>query len=59
MDAYKVKQLEKMLAHETSATEEHYGAHLKHWYGDTKSLTIDAGGIKTLIEYYKTHDTEL
>lgn len=28
MDAYKVKQLKQMLAHETSEGEEHYGARL-------------------------------
>ena len=28
MDSYKVEQLEKMLKHETSKEEEHYGAHL-------------------------------
>ena len=59
MDAYKVEQLELMLAHETSLHEVHYGAHLSHWWGDTKSLTIDAGGLRALIEYYKTHDTDL
>ena len=58
-DPYKVKQLQKMLAHETSETEEHYGAHLSHWWGDTKELTIDAGGLRVLIDYYSTHDTNL
>ena len=48
-----------MLLHETSKTEEHYGAHLTHWFGDTKPLTIDAGGISALIVYYSDHDTEL
>ena len=59
MDSYKVQQLEKMLAHETSKTEEHYGARLTHWYGDTKALTIDAGGLRALIRYYSKHDTNL
>lgn len=58
-DPYKVKQLETMLAHETASGEEHYGAKLSHWYGDTKTLTIDAGGLRALKEYYKTHRTEL
>jgi len=58
-DSYKVKQLEKMLAHETSKTEEHYGAHLSHWYGDSKELIIDAGGLKALIRHYSKHDTNL
>ena len=54
-----MQQLEKMLAHETSKTEEHYGARLTHWYGDTKALTIDAGGLRALIRYYSKHETEL
>lgn len=59
MDSYKVDMLKKMLEHEESETEVHYGAHLQHWYGDTKSLTIDAGGIQCLIDYYTLHDTAL
>ena len=59
MDSYKVEQLKKMLVHETSKTETHYGAHLSHWYGDSKELTIDAGGLKALIRYYSRHDTDL
>ena len=59
MDAYKVEQLELMLAHETSQHEHHYGANLSHWWGDAKPLTIDAGGLRVLIGYYKTHDTDL
>lgn len=38
-DPYKVDQLLKMLAHETSP-DEHYGARLLHDGGDTKVLTI-------------------
>ena len=59
MDKYKVEQLKLMLAHENSREEEHYGANLSHWYGDAKPLTIDAGGLRALIEYYSTHDTDL
>lgn len=59
MDEYKVNQLKQMLAYETSNSEEHYGARLSHWYGDTKVLTIDAGGLGALIEYYSKHDTDL
>jgi hypothetical protein len=59
MDEYKVKQLKKMLEHETSKSEEHYGARLSHWWGDTNTLTIDAGGLEALIEYYSKHDTDL
>lgn len=59
MDAYKVNQLKKMLAHETSKVEEHYGARLSHWAGDANVLTIDAGGLQALIEYYSHHDTNL
>lgn len=58
-DNYKVKQLQKMLAHETSESEAHYGANLSHWYGDTNALTIDAGGLNALIQYYQEHDTDL
>lgn len=58
-DPYKVEQLLKMLAHETSKSEEHYGAKLSHWYGDTKTLTIDAGGLRALVTHYATHRTDL
>lgn len=58
MDSYKVQQLKLMLAHETSKTEEHYGAHVTHWSGDAKPINIDAGGIRALIRYYSTHDTD-
>lgn len=57
-DPYKVDQLLKMLAHETSP-EEHYGAKLRHDGGDTKVLTIDAGGLRALITHYATHRTDL
>lgn len=59
MDEYKVKQLNRMLKHETSSEEEHYGARLSHWAGDTMTLTIDAGGLQALIRYYEEHETEL
>lgn len=59
MDKYKVDMLTQMLKHETSETEEHYGANLHHWYGDTKALTIDAGGLKCLIRYYSENNTVL
>lgn len=58
-DPYKVEQLIKMLAHETSPTEEHYGARLRHDGGDTNVLTIDAGGLRALISHYATHSTNL
>lgn len=58
-DEYKVKQLQKMLAHETSEDGMHYGAHLSHWHEGTAHLTIDAGGLKALIEHYQSHDTDL
>ncbi len=57
-DAYKVAELEKMLAEE--GAEEHYGARLHYAQRkDIKVLTIDAGGLQALIDYYKTHDTHL
>lgn len=55
--AYKTKQLKQMLEHETSKSEEHYGANLKHWYGDTNPLTIDAGGLQALIDHYQKLDS--
>lgn len=58
-DLYKVKQLLKMLSHETSQTEAHYGARLHHDAGDTKVLTIDAGGLRALIAHYATNRTDL
>lgn len=58
-DPYKVKELQKMLQHETAHDETHYGARLTHWCSDAKVLTIDAGGLQALIDYYSTHDTNL
>lgn len=58
-DPYKVEQLLKMLSHETSRTEAHYGARLHHSGGDTKVLTIDAGGLRALLRHYATHRTNL
>ncbi|MCD8084582.1 MAG: hypothetical protein LUE86_14015 [Clostridiales bacterium] len=58
-DKYKVEQLTKMLKHETNENTEHYGARLSHHAGDTKVLTIDAGGIRALIDYYTKYDTNL
>ena len=58
-DPYKVEQLCKMLSHETSKTEEHYGARLHHEASGANVLTIDAGGIRALISYYATHRTDL
>ena len=48
-----------MLSHEENKKEEHYGARLSHWYGDSNTLTIDAGGLRALINYYRHHDTNL
>lgn len=58
-DEYKVKELLAMLKHETAEGETHYGARLKHSGTDTNVLTIDAGGLRALISYYATHDTDL
>ena len=54
-----VEKSADIFVYETSESEEHYGARLTHWYGDTNALTIDAGGLKALIKYYETHDTDL
>lgn len=40
-DAYKVEMLRRMLAHETNACEEHYGAWLSHHDVSIKHLTIE------------------
>ncbi len=58
-DPYKVEQLCIMLSHETSKTEEHYGARLHHGGEGTKVLTIDAGGLRALISHYATRSTDL
>lgn len=55
-DTYKVEMLKRMLAHETDLEKNHYGANLQHAASDTKPLTIDAGGIQALIDYYSTHE---
>ena len=57
-DAYKAGMLRRMLAHETNACEEHYGAWLSHHDASIKHLTIDAGGIAALIRYYENHDAD-
>ncbi|MEG1492584.1 MAG: hypothetical protein RR394_10070 [Oscillospiraceae bacterium] len=59
MDLYKVDILKKMLEHEESKTEEHYGATLQHWHGNINPITIDAGGLRCLIDYYQTQETKL
>lgn len=52
-DSYKVKQLEAMLSHEIgNGLSDGYGAHLSHWYGDSKPIQIDAGALRLLIAYY-------
>lgn len=58
-DDYKTNMLRTMLMHEQSPAEEHYGANLSHWHGDTKPLTIDAGGLNALLRYYQTHQTNM
>ena len=57
-DPYKVQELLKMLKHETSE-KEHYGARLRHEASGAKVLTIDAGGIRALVNYYAEHKTDL
>ena len=53
MDEYKVKQLEAMLSHEEGEGRDvGYGAHLSHWYGDSKPIQLDAGALRVLIQYY-------
>lgn len=58
-DPYKVEQLSKMLAYETRENETHYGARLHHEGSGAKVLTIDAGGLRALIDHYSTHCTDL
>ena len=51
---YKVKQLMLMLSHEDGEGDDvGYGAHLSHWFGDSKPIQLDAGAIRALIDYYK------
>lgn len=59
MDSYKVGILKKMLEYEESKTWEHYGATLQHWHGNINPITIDAGGLRCLIDYYLIHETKL
>lgn len=58
-DPYKVEQLGKMLQHEEAPDANHYGARLSHWYGDSKTLTIDAGGLRALIDHYQKNRTQM
>lgn len=59
MDEYKVKQLQKMLKHESDERNPHYGARLIYWRRDAKPINIDAGGLKALIDYYSNQPTDL
>lgn len=66
MDEYNVKQINKMLVHETSESEEHYGVRLIYWSAlggqsasDTWTPTINAGELKVLIEDCLNDDTDL
>jgi hypothetical protein len=56
---YMVDQLLKMWKHETDQTKEHHGAKLHHDSSGTDVLTIDAGGLGALIEYYVTHKSNI
>lgn len=59
MNNYKIKQLETMLSHEIgNGPNDGYGARLSHWFGDSKEITLDAGAIRALIEYYKGQEAE-
>lgn len=58
MDEYKVKQLQLMLEQETGEGE-HYGARLSHHAAGTKVLTIDAGGLRALINYYEKENNTM
>ena len=58
-DPYKVRELLKMLKHETQEGTAHYGARLHHEQSGAKVLTIDAGGLRALISHYATHYTDL
>ena len=57
-DTYKVQMLKLMLTCETTPGVRHYGANLQHASPDTKPLTIDAGGLRALIDYYGTHEAK-
>lgn len=62
MDSYKVEQLKKMLNREFESVKEGgpYGASLYHATAEgTNHLTIDAGGLNSLIQYYSVFDTDL
>lgn len=58
-DTYKVEELQKMYDYEINPDHDHYGANLRHYAPGMKPLTIDAGGLKALMEYYKFHKTNL
>ena len=51
---YKIDQLQAMLTIELDPNPNvgGYGAHLQHWYGNSKGIQLDAGALKALIDYY-------
>lgn len=53
---YKIEQLNKMLEAEQHETEGGYGAHLQHWYGNSKGIQLDAEALQALVEHYKNRE---
>lgn len=52
---YKIQQLKIMLECEQGKYGKEgqgYGAHLSHWYGNSKAIQLDAGALEVLIKYY-------
>lgn len=51
-DSYREKQVRIMLAHETAPNSEHYSAKLSHWWGDSKTINIEADALALLADAF-------
>ena len=58
-DDYRAKQVGIMLSHETNPNETHYSANLSHWYGDSKTINIEADALALLRKAYNGEYVEL
>lgn len=58
-DEYRAKQTKVMLEHETAPGEVHYAARLSHWWGDAKTINIEADALDLLTRAYSGEYVEV
>lgn len=51
-DSYREKQVRTMLSHETDSNCVHYAARLSHWWGDAKTINIEADALALLADAF-------